>query len=104
MAVHAQTGERLWFNQAHMFHSASLGAEAERSLIACFGRDRLPRHACYGDGEEIGAEVISAVRAAFEAEAVLFKWETADVLLLDNMLTAHARDPDTTGKATRSSA
>jgi len=33
------------------------------------------------------------VREAFEAETVVFRWETGDVLLLDNMLVAHGRRP-----------
>jgi alpha-ketoglutarate-dependent taurine dioxygenase len=93
VARHPVTGERLWFNQAAMFHSSSLGADAERSMVACFGRDRLPRQAYYGDGSEISVDDLEKVGAAFEAEAVVFRWEAGDVLLLDNMLVAHGRRP-----------
>ncbi|MFC5743629.1 TauD/TfdA family dioxygenase [Dyella tabacisoli] len=92
-ARHPVTSERIWFNQAHMFHASNLGAEAESSLAACFGRDRLPRQAYYGDGGEIAVEDLDEVRAAFEAEAMAFRWQAGDVLLLDNMLTAHGRRP-----------
>ena len=93
VARHPVTGERLWFNQAAMFHSSSLGPEGEKSLIACVGRDRLPRQAYYGDGGEIPGADLDVVRAAFEAESVVFRWEAGDVLLLDNMLVAHGRRP-----------
>jgi alpha-ketoglutarate-dependent taurine dioxygenase len=93
VAYHPVTEERLWFNQAAMFHSSSLGAEAERSLVVCLGRDRLPRQAYYGDGGEMSVNDLESVRAAFEAEAILFHWELGDVLLLDNMLVAHGRRP-----------
>jgi hypothetical protein len=93
VARHPVTGERLWFNQAAMFHSSSLGADAERSMVACFGRDQLPRQAYYGDGGEIAVDDLDAVRAAFEAEGSVFRWEAGDVLLLDNMLVAHGRRP-----------
>jgi alpha-ketoglutarate-dependent taurine dioxygenase len=34
---------------------------------------------------------MDALRAAYEAETVTFDWERGDVLLVDNMLTSHAR-------------
>jgi len=92
-AHHPITGERLWFNQAPLFHASSLGAADARSLTACFGADRLPRHCYYGDGGELSADDLRVVREAFEAEIVVFRWETGDVLLLDNMLVAHGRRP-----------
>ena len=93
VAHHPLTHERLWFNQATMFHVSSLDADSEKSLVACFGRDRLPRQAFYGDGGEISTEDLNVVREAFEAEEFVFPWKTGDVLLLDNMLVAHGRRP-----------
>jgi len=90
---HPVTGDRLWFNQAHLFHASSLGAEAEQTLVELFGRDRLPRDACFGDGEEIASGDLASVRRIFQEEAVTFPWEAGDVLLLDNMLVAHGRRP-----------
>ncbi|MNT35177.1 Taurine catabolism dioxygenase TauD, TfdA family [compost metagenome] len=33
------------------------------------------------------------MRAALEAETVSFAWQDGDVMMLDNMLIAHARNP-----------
>jgi alpha-ketoglutarate-dependent taurine dioxygenase len=92
VAVHPDTGEAVWFNQAHLFHVSSLGA-AEADLVRVCGIDGLPRHCVYGDGSPIAAETIGAIRDAYRAETVRFAWQTGDVLLLDNMLVAHGRDP-----------
>jgi len=91
-AVHPLTGERVFFNQAHLFHVSSLGADGAASVIELFG-DRVPRHATYGDGEEIAAADLERVRDAFRRHEVSFPWQAGDVLLLDNMQVAHGRRP-----------
>jgi alpha-ketoglutarate-dependent taurine dioxygenase len=98
VAVHPLSKERVLFNQAHLFHSSSLGPEHQRSLVEHFGRDRLPRHARYGDGGEIPERDLERVRSAFDRGAMSFAWEEGDVLLLDNMQFAHGREPYTGGR------
>jgi alpha-ketoglutarate-dependent taurine dioxygenase len=92
-AVHPATGERLYFNQAHLFHVSSLGEAAAQSLGKLFGPERLPRHASYGTGEEIAPQDLDTVRKAFNRHLVVFPWQQGDVLLLDNMQVAHGRRP-----------
>jgi alpha-ketoglutarate-dependent taurine dioxygenase len=93
MARHPVTGERVFFNQAHLFHVSALGAEVATSLVNLFGRDRLPRNAYFGDGGEIAVDDLDRVRRAFAGAAVDFAWQPGDVLLLDNMQVAHGRRP-----------
>lgn len=93
VAVHPRTGERVWFNQAHLFHPSSLPREALDSLRANYRADEFPRHACYGDGSPIDEAVLAEIRACYQAEAAIFGWQQHDVLLLDNMLMAHGRTP-----------
>lgn len=90
-AKHPVTGERVFFNQAHLFHVTNLDAAVSTSLIRLYGPDRLPRQAYYGDGEDISAEHLQRVRDAFAGESVSFPWQVGDVLLLDNMQMAHGR-------------
>lgn len=92
-ARHPVTGERVFFNQAHLFHVSTLGAEVVTSLVNLFGRDRLPRNAYFGDGGEITLEDLERVRQAFAGASVDFAWRPGDVLLLDNMQVAHGRRP-----------
>ncbi|HEX8558456.1 MAG TPA: TauD/TfdA family dioxygenase [Pyrinomonadaceae bacterium] len=93
VAVHPTLGEPVWFNQAHLFHVSSLGAAAGASLLEEFGEAGLPRNAFYGDGAPIEAEALEEIRAAYEREKVSFDWQERDVLMLDNMLVAHGREP-----------
>lgn len=94
-ARHPVSGERLFFNQAHLFHVSSHGPDIAEAIIGTFGADRLPRDARYGDGGVIAPEDLAAVRRAFEAEKVVFPWRNGDVVLLDNMLVGHGRRPFT---------
>lgn len=93
VATHPRTGERLWFNQAHLFHISSLGADEQQMLLDVFGEDRLPRNAYLGSGEQLDLQMLAEIRAAYEAETVVFGWQRGDVLLVDNMLVAHGRQP-----------
>ncbi|MGY2299985.1 TauD/TfdA family dioxygenase, partial [Pseudomonas yamanorum] len=53
----------------------------------------LPRNVYYGDGSVIEDAVMDVIGAAYEACAVRFTWQKGDMVMLDNMLVAHARDP-----------
>lgn len=95
VATHPATGEKVWMNQAHLFHVSSLDEETVEFLMEDFGEENLPRNTFYGDGSPIERSALDAVRDAYDAEALIFPWEKGDVLLLDNMLMAHARSPFT---------
>ena len=94
-STHPGTGARVWFNQAHLFHISSLAPEIRESLLATFSEDQLPRNAFYGDGTTIGDSVLEEIRACYRKEAIEFNWQNGDILMLDNMLTAHGRNPYT---------
>lgn len=92
---HPLTGEMLWFNQAHLFHISNLQAEVRESLEDMLGMENLPRNVYFADGSVIDDEILDEVRAVLAAETVMFPWQAGDVLMLDNMLVAHARTPFT---------
>lgn len=91
--THDPTGERLWFNQAHLFHVSSLEPGLRESLTSLFPAERLPRHAFYGDGTPIDEEVLHEVRQAYARVRIPVEWEKGDLLLLDNRFYAHGRMP-----------
>ena len=93
LAMHPATGEEVWFNQAHLFHASNLQPEVRESLTELLGEDRLPRHAAFADGSPIPDSMLAQVREVLAQETVSFRWQPGDVLMLDNMLAAHARTP-----------
>lgn len=90
---HPRTGEMVWFNQAHLFHVSRLQAEVRDWLLLALGEDNLPRNVYFADGSPIPADMIDEISRACDENAVLFPWQKGDVLLLDNMLSAHGRKP-----------
>jgi alpha-ketoglutarate-dependent taurine dioxygenase len=91
VAAHPVTGEKVFFNQAHLFHPSRLGADNLRALVEVFGEDHLPRTAYFGDGAPIPDSTIEAIDGAFRRNIVEFNWAAGDVLLIDNMQVAHGR-------------
>lgn len=95
VASHPVTGEMVWFNQAHLFHVSRLPGEVRDAMLTIFAEEDLPRNVCFGDGSQIDSADLDLICEAYEQEKVAFPWAKGDVLLLDNMLTAHARKPFT---------
>jgi hypothetical protein len=92
VAAHPATGEMVWFNQAHLFHVSSMGQEIRDALLDAAGNEP-PRNAYYGDGSAIDERDLDQVRAAYDAESIVFPWQKGDILLVDNMLVSHGRLP-----------
>ena len=93
VATHPRTGEEVWFNHAAFFHFTTLEAASRLALAARFSDEELPNNTYYGDGSPIEPEVAEQLREAYARETVMFDWQRGDVLMLDNMLVAHAREP-----------
>jgi hypothetical protein len=90
---HPVTGEMSFFNQVQLHHVHCLDPDVRQSLLSIFKREDLPRHVYYGDGSEIEDSVMDHVGEIYEKNAVRFQWREGDMVTLDNMITAHARDP-----------
>ncbi|MDQ4121473.1 MAG: TauD/TfdA family dioxygenase [Acidobacteriota bacterium] len=93
--VHPETGEEVWFNQAHGFHPSALDERTYQAFISVMPEEDFRLNAKFGDGSEIPKEMLEQVRAVLASETVLFPWRAGDVLVLDNLLAAHGRMPFT---------
>ncbi|MEM6628136.1 MAG: TauD/TfdA family dioxygenase [Bacteroidota bacterium] len=90
---HPVTNEKVWFNQAHLFHVSSLDEELKESLLMMLGEEYLPRNTYFGDGSPIDESGLAEIRKIYEETKFSFDWEQNDLLLLDNMLYTHGREP-----------
>lgn len=88
---HPVSGEFVWFNQAHLFHISNLPPEVRESLEELLGLENVPRNTYFADGSPIPDGMFDEIRAVLDAETVTFPWQEGDVMMLDNMLAAHAR-------------
>ena len=89
---HPITHENVWFNQAHLFHSSSLNEIDKNFLLSVVNEENLSRNAYYGDENLIAVDDIKHILEAYDSEKIVFRWQKGDVLILDNMLMAHARN------------
>lgn len=93
VAQHPKTGEMIFFNQIQLHHVSCLEPELRASLLAMYGADELPRNVYYGDGSPIEDSVVEEIGEVYRQTATSFPWQWGDILMLDNMLTAHGRNP-----------
>ncbi|MCP4990130.1 MAG: AMP-binding protein [Colwellia sp.] len=91
--VHPLSGERTFFNQVQLHHVSVLDEGDRNDLLELVGENNLPRNVYFGDGSKISTEEMKIIGDAYEECAVRFDWRKSDVVMLDNMLAAHARDP-----------
>jgi alpha-ketoglutarate-dependent taurine dioxygenase len=95
VARHPVTGDIVWFNHAAFFHLSTLESDVRAGLLAQFGESRLPNQTYYGDGRPIEPHVLDLIRDAYRDHQISWPWRAGDLLLLDNMLVAHGREPFT---------
>ncbi|HEY2576013.1 MAG TPA: TauD/TfdA family dioxygenase [Streptosporangiaceae bacterium] len=91
--THPVTAERAWFNSVLNLNVAGTEPESVREAMRSLPAGSLPTNTTYGSGDPIEPDVLEQVRQAYAQEAIRFRWHKGDVLLIDNVLTAHARDP-----------
>jgi alpha-ketoglutarate-dependent taurine dioxygenase len=90
---HPKTGRMVWFNQAQHWHISCLDPATRRALTSVFREEDLPRNCYYGDGTSIEDSDMEEILSLYQELEVSFPWQARDVLMLDNLLTAHARNP-----------
>jgi len=91
--THPAHGYEVWFNQAEQWHPSLLAPEVRSALDAMLAPDNFPHNVTFGDGSEISDEDCAEIRKTQEHCAMRFEWQPGDLLLLDNVLMAHGRDP-----------
>ncbi|HJP93409.1 MAG TPA: amino acid adenylation domain-containing protein [Pyrinomonadaceae bacterium] len=90
---HPQTGEMVFFNQIQLHHISCLPASVQDSLRSMLDEEDFPRNVYYGDGSAIEDSVVQGLVDLYDRLSVGFRWHERDVLMLNNMLVAHSRNP-----------
>jgi len=93
LARHPASDEIVWFNHVRFWHAWGLAEEVRELMTDEFGPEGLPYGTFYGDGAEIPDAVVEEIDAAYAAEQTSFAWQPGDLLIVDNMLVAHGREP-----------
>jgi alpha-ketoglutarate-dependent taurine dioxygenase len=88
---HPATGDEVWFNQAHLFHISAFEPSVRELLLDTVGTEDLPRNVYYADGSSIEWDILEEIRSVLNETAIRFPWHVNDILMIDNMLTAHGR-------------
>lgn len=86
------TGQRCWFNQVAFLSEWTIAPEVREYLVDVYGSDGLPFNTRFGNGEPIGQDTIELINAAYEAHTLRTPWQTGDLMVVDNVLTAHSRE------------
>jgi len=93
LVKHPKTGDWVFFNQIQLHHISYLEPAVRNSLVDVLGIERVPRNVYFGDGSPIDDDTATEIGALYEEMSVRFPWQNGDLLMLDNMLVAHARLP-----------
>ncbi|MGY0231942.1 TauD/TfdA family dioxygenase [Longispora urticae] len=90
---HPVTGEECWYNDAAFFSQWSIDEVERKVLLSSFGPGGIPFNTALGDGTELTAAEWQSILDAYDAVTVRVAWRVGDLLLVDNILTAHGRAP-----------
>ena len=89
---HPIQGRRCWFNQIAFLNEWTLDPELREYLVDVFGEDGLPFNTRFGNGDPIGADIVQTINETYEAHTDCERWQAGDLMLVDNIRTAHARE------------
>lgn len=93
VARHPVTGEESWINQAEQWHPSGLAPRTRRALQSIMSEEDFPHNATFGDGSPMAETDLEHIREVMRAEERVFEWQAGDVLVCDNLLVAHGRQP-----------
>jgi alpha-ketoglutarate-dependent taurine dioxygenase len=89
---HPRTGQRCWFNQIAFLNEWTIDPELREYLVDVYGEDGLPFNTRFGNGDAIGTDVVQLINEVYEANTARERWQAGDLMLVDNIRTAHGRE------------
>jgi alpha-ketoglutarate-dependent taurine dioxygenase len=94
---HSITGEEVWFAQVQGMHfnRARLAQHYDQIAAAFPGGRPRPIEILFGDGGDIPEELVTPLYGILDSISVNIPYQHGDFMLLDNIYTAHGREPYT---------
>jgi alpha-ketoglutarate-dependent taurine dioxygenase len=93
VVTHPVSGEPLWFNQIAFLNEWTMDPDVREYLLLELGPDGLPYNTFYGGGDPLNKSTVDLINEVYAAHTVREPWQAGDVLVVDNLRTAHGRDP-----------
>ena len=90
---HPVTRQRCWFNQIAFLNERTMDPEVRDYLADLYGEDGLPFTTRFGNGDPIGEDIVELLNQTYEVCTKREPWQAGDLLLVDNIRTAHSREP-----------
>lgn len=90
---HPGTGRRCWFNQIAFLNEWTIAPEVREYLVEVYGANALPFNTSFGNGDPIGEDVVQLINEVYEHNTAREPWQAGDLMIVDNVRTAHGRDP-----------
>src|SRR5437899_3002326 len=89
---HPLTGQQCWFNQIAFLSEWTIEPEVREYLVDIYGEDGLPFNTRFGNGDPIGPDIVQLINKVYEANTARDRWQPGDMMLVDNIRTAHGRE------------
>lgn len=89
---HPVTGRRCWFNQIAFLNEWTIDPEIREYLLAEYGAEGLPFNTFHGNGDPLSPDTVQLINSAYETHTIRSPWQAGDLLLVDNLRTAHSRE------------
>ncbi|CAF4232310.1 unnamed protein product [Rotaria sp. Silwood2] len=89
--LHQDSGTTVWCNHAHLFHPTDLNQLTRQALQKRLEPLDMPKNCFFGNGDTIPDTSLHHIRQVLKQHEVKWPWRKGDVLVLDNIRTAHGR-------------
>jgi alpha-ketoglutarate-dependent taurine dioxygenase len=91
--THPFGGQRCWFNQIAFLNEWTINPDVRDYLLDEYGRDGLPFNTLHGNGDPLSQDTVRQLNDTYAAQTTSRQWQDGDLLLVDNIRTAHSREP-----------
>ncbi|MGD9472320.1 MAG: TauD/TfdA family dioxygenase [Novosphingobium sp.] len=98
--AHPQSGERVYRGGVHIAHFYRGSYDNTGQAAELRAQQEFPSGAYLGDGSDLPEDEDAAFQQLVDRFTYSWKWQNGDVMILDNLLTGHGRNPFSGTRAT----